>query len=139
MRRARAGSTRKCCPRGFFGRTPCRAASALSALGVRARGDRGDLVPWWSELPGELDVGHALPERRDLGEGRVAEVDDPSGDAVGATVVDYHSDRLAVFQVGHGHRGPEREPQMGGVVAVLPAEVVPGGLADLVPMGPGRG
>src|SRR6266542_2500170 len=134
MRRASAGSMRKCCPSAFLGRIPWRAASARSPLGVRTAGGSGDLVPGCSELPGDPDVGHALPEGCDLGEGRVAEVDDPSGDAVGATVVDYHSDRLAVVQIVHGGPGAEGEPQMGGVVSVSPAEVIPGGLADLVPV-----
>src|SRR5207245_4147465 len=94
MRRASAGSIRKCCPSDFFGRIPRLAARARTRLGVREGRAAGS-----SRLPADLDVRHALAEGRDLRERGGAAVDDPSGDAVGATVVDYHSDRLAVIQI----------------------------------------
>src|SRR5438093_715129 len=121
MRRASAGSIRKCCPRDFRGRMPWRAANARISLGVSDP----------PGLPGDRDVRDALGERRDLGEGGVAEVDDPPRDAIGATVVDYHSDGLAVVEVGHGDHRPEWKAEVGRVVSVDPAEVVPGGLSDL--------
>src|SRR5437870_2121673 len=74
MRRASAGSIRKCWPRALRGLIPWRAARARIRVGVRAP----------PGLPGDLDVRDALGERRDLGEGGVAEVDDPPRDAVGA-------------------------------------------------------
>src|SRR2546427_3089944 len=100
---------------------PWRVARARIWLGVSAP----------PGLPGDLDVRDALGERRDLGEGGVAEVDDPPRDAVGATVVDYHSDGLAVVEIGHRDHRPEGEAEVGRVVTIDPTEVVPGGLPDL--------
>src|SRR5438445_5685242 len=128
MRRASAGSMRKCWPRDFLGRMPWRAASARRALGVSGEpGDPGELEP---ALPGDLDVRDALPERGELREGRRAEVDDPSRDSIGATIVDYHSDRIAVVEVGDVDNGPLRQGQVGGEV---PGAVVPRGLSGLRP------
>src|SRR5262245_13170687 len=94
------------------------AARARRRLGVRV-----GIVAGVAPLPADLDVRDALAEGRDLLEGRRAEVDDAPGDAVGATVVDYHGDRLAVVEVGHRDLGAEREREVRGEEPRLGARV----------------
>src|SRR5438552_5181150 len=101
------------------------AARARRRLGVSE-----GIGPGISPLPADLDVRDALSERSDLLEGRRAEVDDAPGDAVGTTVVDYHSDAPAVVHVGDLHRGSFRQGEMRREV---PRAVVPRGLAVLDP------
>src|SRR5438309_970223 len=107
----------------------------MSWVAARARrrlGVREGIGPGVSPLPADLDVRDALSERSDVLEGRRAEVDDAPGDAVGTTVVDYHSDRCAVVEVRHRDMGPEREREVRGEQARVGARV-PGCLALLDP------
>src|SRR5438552_4221909 len=103
------------------------AARARRRLGVTE-----GIGPGTSPLPAELDVRDALSERSDLLEGRRAEVDDAPGDAVGTTVVDYHSDRFAVVEIRHRDLSPEGEREIRSEQARVGAGV-PGRLALLDP------
>src|SRR5439155_653566 len=120
IRRARAGSTRKFCPSDFRGRTPWVAAIERMAVGVSE-----DAVEVRASPP-DVDRDDALVERGELGERRLAEVDDPTARARGATVVDYHSDRPPVRPVGHRRQRALGQP---GTRPAHPAPWIPGGAA----------